>query len=353
MWVYYLVFFISFLIQFFPVKSNRDYFIRSLATFFPLFIYMSLRVNFGVDYPEYESIFELVHKYSDSFNERLEVGYVVLNSLLPSWRIFLVVTTAFNCIVYSLFFYRYIQPKYSYLAVLFFFLAGDYTVFFMFVGLRNAITIMILLLCIPLIEKRNFLAYFSLMIFASFFHQTAFIYFPIAYLLGRSVQMNKMEYYIWISVFFFFNIFSTSVLIDYVSILFNKYLERYVSYVDFAQSLGDSRGVLIKISVVLLFLPVVRYLYTHEIPAKYIVIFRLSLCFIFSYVLGPLNMRTSHYFIMFFIVAAIYFYEHMKQKLIGSLYILLVLLFFGYSFFVVFLGNPSFPFKEYHSILNF
>lgn len=350
--VYYLVFFVTFLIQFVPVKDQKGYIWRLFFTFLPLFLYAALREDFGYDYLSYENIY----KYADnrqSFWYQQEEGFMILNRLMPTFRSLIVVTSAFTCLVYGVFFYRYIPIKYSWLAILLLFFAGDKTIFFMLSGLRNAISVSILLLSLSLIEKRKILWFVGYMFLAAQFHRTAFIFFPIAYLIGGlNEQMTKKELFVWLGIFVIVLIFSSSMLFKYVNLLLeNDFFGKYSQYEDRFMA-GDNRGGLLMFAIIVLFGGLLYIINSYKLSKISNIIFRLALMFIFSYALGTLNMRVSQHFIMFFILTIVYVFAYVKNDLVKYGFVIFSLLFLGYAFFVVFVGSSTFPYEIYHSILD-
>ena len=350
MTAYWVVAFLMILFQLVSVRTPKAYVFRLLASFSVLFIYGAFRLDYGLDYEAYELSYNIINSH-ELYNGRLEEGYVWLNRIVPSFRWLLITTSAFTCIAYIFFFYRLIPQKYAWLGMLLLILGGDKTIFFMLSGIRNAISISILFLCYPLLEKRKFMLFFGSMILASLFHKTAFIYFPIAYFLSSARNMGKKEYLIWCSMFMFFWIFSSTLLIDYVSTFIGQYLDRYDSYVENAMELGDSRGFLIRVATLFMFFPLIYFVRHHNISNRYNVVFRLALIFVFSYTLGALNMRTSHHFYLFFVTAVIYMFSSVRNNYLKYSYIVFVLVFLFYSFFVIYMQNPNFPYAIYQSIL--
>ena len=350
MTAYWVVAVLMILFQLVPAHTPKAYVFRLLASFAVLFVYGAFRLNYGLDYEVYEFSYNIINTY-ELYDGRLEWGYVWLNKIVPSFRWLLVITSAFTCIAYIFFFYRLIPREYAWLGMLLLILGGDKTIFFMLSGIRNSISISILFLCYPLLEKRKLVLFFGGMMLASLFHKTAFVYFPIAYFLSSTRDMGKKEYLIWCGMFVFFWIFSSTLLIDYVSTFIGQYLDRYDSYVEKAMELGDSRGFLIRIATLFMFFPLVHFIRHHNISDRYNVIFRLALIFVFSYTLGALNMRTSHHFYLFFVTALIYMFSCVRNNYLKYGYMAFVLAFLFYSFFIIYMQNPNFPYAIYQSIL--
>ena len=350
---YWIVFAIMFILQFIKVKTQKGYLWRLLISFVPLFIFAAFRENFGNDYENYQNSFDIIHAYPGLNDDlRIEVGYVKLNEWLPTFRLLLIITSAFTCAAYIFVFYKAIPATYSWLAVLLLFLAGDKAIFFMFSGIRNAISISILIFSLPLLQKRNLLPLLLCMLLASTFHKTAFIYFPLAYLVCSNKDMTRREMLIWAGVFAFFFIFShTAIMGSIGSIMTTVFDQRYDSYLEFIDGVGDSRGLLGRIAMLLTFVPLLWYIYKGSYSPEINSMLRLGLMYTIATTLGALNMRTTHHFTIFFILTTVYVYLHSSNKIMKYGYLFFVIAYFAYALLVVYMGNPSFPYDVYKSII--
>ena len=85
--IYYLVFIVTLLIQFIPVKSDKSYLQRVILTFIPMFLFGALRIDFGYDYANYENEFYLAHYYSqfEDISGHSEIGYILFEKIIPTW----------------------------------------------------------------------------------------------------------------------------------------------------------------------------------------------------------------------------------------------------------------------------
>ena len=114
MLAYLYVVIITFLILSIPTKSERGYQAKLICSFIPIFLFGALRVNFGFDYEAYEWQFHNVHSYSDwiNVNEHSELGYLILQKIIPNWRLHIFFQSFLVCIAYFILFYKYIPKKY-------------------------------------------------------------------------------------------------------------------------------------------------------------------------------------------------------------------------------------------------
>lgn len=350
---YWIVFAIMFLLQFIKVKTQKGYLWRLIISFIPLFVFAAFRVDFGYDYENYQDTFDFIHKYHGQYDDlRAEIGYLKLNECLPTFRSLLIVTSAFTCAAYIFIFYRVVPAKYSWLAVLLLFLAGDKSIFFMFSGIRNAISISMLIFTFPLLQNRKLLPFLLCMLLASTFHKTAFIYFPLAYFISNNKDMERREMLIWAGVFAFFFIFSHTAIMSSIGNLMTMGFEgRYDSYIDSINEVGDSRGLLSRVSMIFTFVPLLWFTYKGSFSPQMNTILRLGLMYTIATTLGALNMRTTHHFILYFILTVICVYSYGSNKVMKYGYLLFVCAYLAYALFIVYMGNPAFPYDVYKSII--
>ena len=319
-----------------------------------MFIFAAFRVNFGYDYEAYKEIFEYIHNFPGRYNDlREEVGYVMINEWLPTFRSLIILTSAFTCAAYIFFFYKVIPAKFAWLAILLLFLAGDKAIFFMFSGIRNAISISILILSLPLLQNKKLLPFVLCMLLASAFHKTAFIYFPLSYLVCNNKDMTRREIMIWVGVFSFFILFSHTAIMDsFENLISMGFDDRYDIYLDKINEIGDNQGFLIQITGLLMFIPLLLYAYHGSFTTQENIVLRLGLVYIVSESISVLNLRTTQHFILFFIASVVLFFSQYKRNMtIKNMYLLFVIAYLAYALFVVYIGNPTFPYDVYESTI--
>lgn len=351
--VYLIVFIVTFLIQFIPVKNNKQYLRRVLLTFIPLFLFGALRVDFGLDYPAYEAEFQYAHIANElsDVSGHSEIGYVVLETIVPTWRLLIVLTTALTCFAYGLLFYKCVPYKYSWMAVCILFLCGQFTIFFQFSGIRNAIAIAIFLLSFPLIRDKKLIPFLVLLFLAFSFHSTAIFFMPLAYILCRSNDMGKTEAWFWVIVMIILQVTGTSFLFERFSGIIDAYFSRYDAYFSNIEIEESNRLSLpVRSFVAIVFLLMIYFMRTTNLTSNENVICRVSLIYILSYLLGPLSGRLPQcYGFMFVCGATLVLY---KWKSIFEKYAfgIVVFVYLAYAFFIVWMGRDQFPYSVYHSV---
>lgn len=350
MTVYWTIAIITVLLNFFPVKTDKEYSIRLFISLIPLFLYGAFRVDFGLDYRGYEVFFEETHRYIGQPDERMEIGYYYLNRLLPSFRSLLILQTLLLCVAYFFLFKNYIPSKYAWLGFTLLFLNGPLTVFFMLSGIRNGITISLLILSTYFIQKRKFIHFIVIVLLASLFHASAILIAPIVYFVASGKPLNKRGMIIWIVVMVCFFLFSNTVILNYVDLFINTYFDRYSTYVDAAEEQGKGAGLLISIFSFVTTFIVFTILKDKQLTAKENMVIKLMLVFLLSFLLGPLNVRVSQYFAAFFIAGIVVVIRYSRNDLLKYGFITLVL---GYSLYSLKLWfeNPYFAYDIYQSVL--
>lgn len=338
------------LIQLIPAKTERAQFWKIVLTFLPLFLFGALRVDFGYDYDAYEYDYNSCKSYGiDQFGQS-EIGYQLLNILCPSFRFLIVIQSLLVCIAYAVFFHRYIPPEKRILALFMFFLSGQYTVFFMFSGIRNAIAISLMILAIPLVENRKLICYIFLTILAAMFHTSALMVFPIVYLVGNKSKMTNKEFTIWIIAMIVLTVIPLDYFFGYFSQFIDLYFDRYNSYLSSMEEFGLDRTLLVLSSTSLLSLGLL-IVARHSSEEKVRLLVRLSLIGLYANYLGSINMRISNYMQFFIVIGWTFLISNGAIKW-RYLYACLVFLYLGYAFFYVFMGSPTFIYDKYISVFH-
>lgn len=353
---YWAVFFVTLLIQFVPIGSNKGRAWKSILTFLPMFLFGALRTDFGLDYSAYEDIFYGAHywqNYSD-VSEHAETGYIILNRVIPTWRLLLILTSALTCISYGLIFFKCVPSQYSWIAVILLFLGGDKSIFFMYSGMRNAISISIMILAFPLIRDRKWLPYSFLTLLAMQFHTTALLFMPLAYILGRSQPMSKRESACWIGAMLILQVLSLEFFFERAAWAVNNFFDRYSTYADRIEDSADTRSFIIRMVSFVFTLGLTFFMYQEKdrLSSNQNTICRLALFYALSLLLGALSLRLVQCFILFLVCGfSILIYEW-RQRIPAFLLVLLCSSYLYYGFFNVFIKKDIFPYDTYHSLIG-
>jgi hypothetical protein len=184
-----------------------------------LVIFIGLRAYVFTDFKTYKIIFDDVPTIFDGIGNiyqylskdvfsSLETGYILFNiickTILPSYFFFQFVSSFIDLVILYKFFRRYIPQE----------IALGFVFFFVFSGvsleinlLRNVKAIMLFILSIKYLEKRNAPLYFGINFIGILFHSSSIIYFPLFFMLNIKLS-RKILVCLFVTgcVVFFFSI---------------------------------------------------------------------------------------------------------------------------------------------------
>lgn len=348
--VYFALAIFVVLLNLFPVKNERQSSVRLLFSFFIFFMYGAFRVDYGLDYPTYESYFQNVKLYGVEANERIEFGYYLLNKLLPSYRGLLIIQTLLLCSAYYFLFKWYIPSKWAWLGFLLLFLNGQYTVFFMLTAIRNGIAISIFILSTYFIHQRKIIPFLILVFIAYWFHNSVILYAPLAYIIANGKTVTTKTLYTWLSIMIIIALASNTFLLSFVETFVNRYFNRYSLPLENVKELGKNAGMLASLfalatTALLLFL-----VKDKNLSQKENMMVKLSLLFLMANLLGPLNMRMTQYFASFFMVGSIVVIYKGRKNSYKYAYIAAISLYLFYAL-NIWLNGPYFSYDTYRSLL--
>lgn len=351
MTTYWSIALLTILINLFPAKTQKHYSVRLFVSLIPLFLFGALRVDFGLDYESYEDFFNSVKFYGFSVIDRTEIGYYYLNRLLPSFRSLLVIQTLLVCTAYYYLFKWYVPAKYAWLGFILLFLSGPFTIFFMLSGIRNAISISILILSSHFLHNRKIIPFAVLIFIAYFFHNSVIFMAPIAYLVANNKQITLKWIVVWVLVMMFLFVASSTIVLYYIDLFIANYFDRYITYIEQAKYLQKGAGLLSSSFSIFLSILLMYFFKNKRLSNKQSMIVKLSLLFLISHVLGPLNIRMSQYFVSFFIVGSIIVMYWNINKFLKIVYFISIFAYLIYSL-IIWFNNPLFTYNTYKSILS-
>lgn len=358
--IYFLIMFVTLVLQYvLPASNEKAYLRKCILSFIPFFIYAAIRVDFGPDYSSYEIFFDHMRTLSlkdyDTSEEHMEIGFAVLNTILPSFRSLLVLDSLLVACTFVFIFYKYVPPKYSWLGVVLLFLTGNNSIFFELVAMRNGIVVCMLMLSLPLIINRDWKKLIPVTILAWTIHSSAALFFPLAYIISSPNPINKKRVYIWIGVLFVFLFSSTSGIINLITPIVLTVNDAYEGVLEDVSEVGSGTGVIAgAFSLVLSSLILYgQYRDKEKYSENENVIIGISLLFALSYLLGPLNTRVSQYFVLPFVIAVTIIAKKSSRIVYKYALIGLTLIYTIYSFYYVWvLNNPYFVYQDYHSVFD-
>lgn len=350
--LYFAVGVVSMVVMSMPLSSKNGYGIKLAICFILLFILGAFRYDFGLDYFAYEEYYNYVTA-SEGFihdqSDRMEIGYSYLNYLCPSYRFLLIATSALVCVAYYALFKRYIPQKYGLFAIFLFYLSGNNTIIFMYSGIRNAIAISLLILSIPLIEKKKLIYYAGMTALAWSFHNSALIIFPIAYLFGyiKEITSKVANWMIIVAIGLFLIPYNFLISTSAQFVLAN--FDRYTSYIEHADEIGKGASMLVSLSNILIIAITGYGLSKLKLGHQKSLVVLLGLLACYFPLLGSLDLRLSIYFGGILIPAVVIAYSAIRDKVLKYSILGIVIAYKAYAFFVVWLNNPYFAFSQIHN----
>ena len=357
--VYYFIIAITFFLCYYikvPKNDIKAYQWKVFWVFVPILIYGALRVDFGVDYGQYEMWYYEWHGYVTEVDpeEHAEIGYQWLNLVVPSWRLLLIIVSTAVVGAFMMMYSKYVAAEMLMLAMFFTMLYPDQSFFLSFVSMRNGLAIAGTYLCLPLIVKRRYWLLIPIAYGLSLLHTSAIFFLPIAMIVGRNVPLTKKEIYIWICVLTFISVASQSTLFSIIEkLMIGDQFESYrIHYLE-----GDSHSAWLNAfsnAILAYFIISWAYRNRHVLTEAQNTIWRLSILYLMSPFLGPLGRtRMIYYYIPFYIITITFLMNDkwpvkwQKQVFIGLAVVVML-----YATFIVWLRNPHFVFAQYHSIIG-
>ena len=357
--VYYFVILITLLLCHFikvPANDAKAYRNKVIWVFIPIFIYGALRVDFGVDYSQYEMWYYEWHGKGFQIDKDLhaEIGYQWLNLVVPSWRMLLIIVSTVVVVAFMMMYSKYVKPEMLMLAMVFTMLYPDQSFFLSFVSMRNGLAIAGVYLSLPFIIKRRYWLLIPISYGLSLFHTSAILFLPMAMIAGRNKALTKKEILVWGGVLIAVTFMSTSRLMSIVeSAMIGDQFESYrTHYLE-----GDTHSSLLQCTAngILMYF-IVSWAYRNRINLTEAqnTIWRLSMLYLMSPFLGSLGRtRMIYYYIPFYIITITYVMkDKWPAKWQKQLFISLAVAVMLYATFVVWMFNPHFVFAHYHSVLG-
>ncbi|WP_224490275.1 EpsG family protein [Robertkochia flava] len=287
----------------------------------------------GTDTNNYVGIYNNFSYYTDSIFEiesTIEIGYWILQKValfFSSEYYALLIAIAFL----SVFPMLYVLKKFSKnvtLSVFIYITIASYLVFFN--AGRQGIAIGISSLSLIFLLKRNMIAYFMCIAFASLFHNTALIMLPFYFILNREVKLKNILIYLFLgggSISF----------LGYLLSVFSTDVEaRYAVYENRGATGGYLLALFFNLTTVILFN--FRKRITKENLNRYDIYLNYSLFVSIIYLLVVFTgidvnfMRLSNYFMLGYILIWPLVFEdvkYFKNHAIKLMFVLVHLLFYG------------------------
>lgn len=315
MHVYILTFILSLILYFLfdrkKRKKNRIFYFSSL----PLILISGLRYDVGTDYfPTYYTGFYriLTRKMVDNF----EIGYILFNKLIQIFTDNVFVLFFLTSILFIMFTFKGIYNLSINIPLSIVLLLLTRYFFISMNGVRQFISLAILLCSIKYIIERDLKKYLFFMLLAFLFHYTSILFIP-CYFLCR-LKISKLKF-----VFFsFITVFGSKLILKLAMILligtkYGNLLEKYplcgIKFTIFT----------IFINIYILFFSYIGYS-KRKNDKKYIVFLNLQIiCTLLTFILRIIPLMERVYWIFSFpiIVSLPYLFQNVKNKKIFLFFI--------------------------------
>lgn len=348
---YFIVFFPTFIVYIFS-KYSKSYLGLKLAFLF-LFIIGSLRFDYGNDYKSYYKIYIDISKGKMYLPEikQLEVGYIVLNKIFLNLNFSIMISflSLLSCLTYLYIIKKYTFKKNMWLAVLFY-LINPYIYIIQLSSIRQTIAINLFILSIPWLNRKEFLKYFLIIIFASLFHKSVLILLPL-YLFFNNKKI-PIKYFQVFNLLFLIFIFNSKTVLKVLKIIVERIIPGYLGYLNkfVPVKIGYGFGIILNICIFLI-LP-----YLINISSKKVRVF-IKILYIqyFFKLIGIVYLMISRiemYLGIGTVVGVPYLIYKIKNKNIRYIILGLILMFYLHIFFKFF-KDPTWieKFSEYKTIL--
>lgn len=328
-----------------------------VAVFVPLLLFGALRVDFGLDYHNYENEFYRLHTLGHvNADAHSEIGFQYLMLYMPSWRLMLVLTSLLISGSWAYLFYKNVANRQLWFAVVLLFLCGNFAVYTPLVAMRNGITISIMIFCFRLIRSRKYLMVLVVTYLGALIHSSLMLALPVALLIGQSKPLTKRDVSAWWWSLVLCVFLGQTALVNLIAPYILEGLDRYEYVVEGVKSVNHS-AVLFMATNIFIFAVIIKWFYQFkdrlsDSENSYI---RLGMAYLFLGFLGPLGgARMMAYFLPFFILTLVrMFGSSWRNPYLKLFFFALIIAYMLYSFYYVWQwNNPYFVFGTYHSVLG-
>jgi len=323
------------------LNRKKPYYVFS---FIILFIFLTLRYNYGNDYMGYQTIYTNINLGLPAYGEE-DVLFKYVNLIFPSFYLliaaisFLYIYTLHNLITNN----SKIQNYWISILIM---LINPYLFLIHLSSIRQTIAICFVVMAINYAIKRNIFIYFLLIIIASGFHQSAIILLPLYFVLNESKINSKWIILIFVSIM---GLLCTPIMDTILNIVL-KYFPKYSYYVQ----VGLQSSLRTTILSSIIFIIVIYNI--NKLEGKEIIYGKLSLIATSISLLSSkfaILSRFGMYFDIFLIITIVHILEKIRSK--SHKQIIFVIIIFIYLLrYISFFSNPSWNtfYGNYETIIS-
>lgn len=325
-----------------------------LISFVIIFVFLSLRYDYGNDYMNYYKGFQEINRFVNFniFDEQIhfEPGWVVLCILFQPIGFFGMVV--FLSFLYCYFLYdlikRYVPIKLYWFAVFILVFSSEFVLTHLST-MRQTLAILTFIFSLKFIYEKKIILYVMSILLASTFHSSALLLLPIYFIQFVNFKLNKFSGGLIFFLYGVLYVFGENIK-PFLNSVVTSFNEDYLVY-DEEGALNSGVGLLILSFFFVLVLVNDKY-YKGEIA----LLFKLV---ILSFILAPIGLivmmfgRVSMYFSVFLVVVFPLVFEAVKIKSIKYLFLILLIVLTFKTFFDFF-ESPIWiaKYKEYHSVFT-
>nr|WP_315143954.1 EpsG family protein [uncultured Flavobacterium sp.] len=325
-----------------------------ILTFVVLFLFLSIRYDFGNDYISYVNIFKEISEgtikidFEDS--NAIEIGWVYLCKLFIPFGFYSMVAflALANCFVFFHFVKKYVPVKYYWISI-FIYLFNPFLFLVESSSMRQTTALLLFLYSIEFIINRNFFKFIGIIILASLIHKSAIILLP-TYFIVSPGMITKKIISIYVSLFVFTFLFGEIIfntINPYINLYFNKY-SVYSETIEEAK-FGTGLGFL----VLIFFFGSLLY-YSNGETGKLTVILKMGLFYYAIYpfcIYFPMFGRVQMYFQPIIIITMPLLIQKIENPIYKKVFIFIIIFYYLYIFIEFFNTSLWSSFNVYKTIL--
>jgi transmembrane protein EpsG len=326
---------------------------------FIIFIFLSIRYNFGNDYNSYLNLFYNINKSPDFSLTDFQVkgnefGWIYINHLFEPYGFFamLIFLAGFSCFVLYRFIKKYVEPKYYWWAI-FIYTFQPYHMIVLSSAMRQAVAVSFFLISIDFLIAKKPFHYIGIVLLGTLFHSTAYFLLPLVLLSYFNFQIKKKNIILILTIFIGLFFFLGDFFIQAQIFISNYFENEYTAYMEFEEQeskigLGFILNFIINI--------ITLYYLKHQKSTWKTII---SNIIVISFLLIPLSFsipiitRLNFYLTPLLIVVYPIVFENIKEKNNRYIFMLLISIFTIYQFIYFFYSETwTKHFFEYKTIFS-
>lgn len=207
------------------------------VSFALIFLFLSLRYDYGNDYETYLNAFIEINRrseigYFDNSLYRFEIGWLYLNRLFGPLGFFAMtaVLALFNCVAYYYFIKKYVPVRCYWIAIFIYIFYPEFMLIHAS-AMRQSIAIIFFIFSLDYLYKKDVIRYFLCIGIASLFHISALILLPVFLLSLVNRRIYIVIGIVFVSIYASIILFAQS-LSPYVISFINNFFVKYAGFED-------------------------------------------------------------------------------------------------------------------------